>query len=123
MDLNKKKILVVEDEKVMAQALTLKLQRAGFDVLELHDGKSALEQLRKESFDLLLLDIMMPELSGYDVLKHLQEEKIELPVFVLSNLSQGSDEGKAKALGAKRYFVKSDTPLTQIVQEVQSILL
>ncbi len=116
------RILVVEDEKPMANALELKLNKCGFQAKAVFNGEAALSELSKENYDLLLLDLMMPKINGFDVIKKLREQKKDIPIIVLSNLSQEEDRRKAMDLGTKDYFVKSDTPIADIVERVSSFL-
>lgn len=119
---NAKKILIAEDEKPMSKALEIKLGRAGYDVKAAYNGEEAIEMLKKEKFDLLLLDLIMPKKDGFDVLEEIKSKKIKTAVIVLSNLGQEEDINKAKALGAKDFFIKSDTPIAQILEHIQKIL-
>jgi DNA-binding response OmpR family regulator len=118
----KKKILVAEDEKPMAHALELKLSNSGFDVKTVFSGKEALESVEKKQFDLIFLDLMMPEVDGFTVLTQLKEKGSKVPVVVLSNLGQENDLQRAKDLGAVDYFVKSDTPIAEIVKYANKII-
>lgn len=117
-----KKILIIEDEKPMARALELKLAYAGFETRAVFNGEDGIELLQKETYALVLLDLVMPKMDGFTVLKTLKEKKIKIPVMVLTNLSQEDDEKRAKALGAKKFFVKSDTPIAAIVERVIQFL-
>lgn len=116
-----KKILVAEDEKALATALQLKLKNAGFIVTVVNDGDAATSELKKGSYDLLLLDLMMPKSDGFAVLATAKENKIKTSIVILSNLSQIDDEKKARALGAVNFFVKSDTPIADLVKYIKSI--
>lgn len=118
----KKKILIVEDEKAMARALELKLTHAGFEAKIVFNGQDAVDVLEKESFALILLDLVMPKMDGFKVLETLQEKKIKTPVMVMSNLSQEEDEKRTRALGAKEFFVKSNTPIAFIVEKALQFL-
>ena len=113
------KILIVDDEKALAHALELKLGFLKYDVTVANDGNAALEILKSQKFDLILLDAVMPQKNGFEVLEELGKLKITTPVIMLSNLSQSEDIEKAKALGAKDFFVKSDIPLSDIVEIVK----
>ena len=117
-----KKILVAEDEKPMAKALELKLSHSGFDVKTVFSGEEVLSAIEQESFDLILLDLIMPKTDGFHVLEKMKEKGSAVPVVVLSNLGQEEDVKRAKALGAKDYFVKSDTPIANIVDYAKKIL-
>lgn len=118
----KKKILIIEDERPMAHALELKLAHAGFEVRTVFNGEDAIALLKTEIFMLILLDLVMPKMDGFEVLENLKENKIETQVIVLSNLSQVEDEKRAKALGAKEFFIKSNTPIALIVERVAQLL-
>lgn len=118
----KKKILVAEDEHAMAQALALKLGHAGFEVTGVANGEDVLKALEAGHFDLVLLDLVMPKLDGFSVLARLKEKKDPTPVIVLSNLGQEEDAEKAKRLGAKEYYIKSDTPIVNIVEFAKQFL-
>lgn len=113
-----KRVLIVEDEKPLQHALELKLQREGYDTVTGHNGKEALDLLKSQEFDVVLLDLMMPEINGFQVLEQRASFMGSPSVFVLSNLSQHEDEERVMALGAKKFFIKSDTPLSVIIDEV-----
>jgi len=116
-----KKILVVEDEKPMAKALVLKLQHAGYEAQAAFNGEEALEVLKGGSFDLVLLDLIMPRMDGFSTLQQIKENGIKAKVIVTSNLGQEDDFAKAKELGAVDYFVKSDTSLSEIVDHIKKL--
>jgi DNA-binding response OmpR family regulator len=118
-----KKVLIVEDEKPMARALQLKLEKEGFAVRTVFDGDEALELLLKEKFDIVLLDIMMPKKDGFAVLAELRERKDSTPVVVSTNLGQEEDAERAKKLGAQDYFVKSNTPIAEVIEHIKQTLL
>lgn len=120
---NIKKILVAEDEKAISKALILKLEHAGFTASPAYDGESALEMIAKEQFDLVLLDLMMPKLDGFNVLNQMKTKGLTTPVIVTSNLGQEEDIKKAKELGARDYFIKSDTALAEIVEKIKKLSL
>jgi len=117
-----KVILIIEDEKPIAGVLELKLQKEGYSTRVAYDGESALSIMKKENFDLILLDLVMPELDGFDVLRKLKKSKNKIPIIVASNLGQQDDIDKAMSLGAKDYFVKSNTSLSEIVEHVNKLL-
>ncbi|HTE58615.1 MAG TPA: response regulator [Verrucomicrobiae bacterium] len=115
-----KHVLIVEDEKPLSHALELKLQHEGFATTVAPNGQKCLELLRANKYDVVLLDMMMPVMDGFQVLQKVKEEGVTLPTtFVLSNLSMREDEDRILALGAKKFFIKSDTPLAVIVEEVK----
>ncbi len=118
----KQSILIMEDEKPMALALQLKLRKLGFEVEIVANGEEGLALLDKRKFNLILTDLMMPKMDGFGVLEALKAKADLTPTLVLTNLSQVEDEQRAKALGAKGFFVKSNTPLAAIVTAVQQFL-
>lgn len=121
-DSTKLKILIAEDRKPMAKALALKLERAGYQVQIAEDGEIALDFLKKDKFNIVLLDLVMPKVDGFTILAEMQARNIKTPVIVLSNLSQDEDERRAKELGAVEYFIKSDIPINEVVKRVSNIL-
>ena len=117
-----KRILIVDDEKPLAKALELKLGHEGFEAKAVFNGVEAIEALKKEKFDLVLLDLVMPQEDGFTVLQNMAEIKGNTKVIVSSNLSQEEDIDRAKSLGATDYFIKSDTTLADIVIKVKKYL-
>jgi DNA-binding response OmpR family regulator len=117
-----KRVLVVDDERPLARALELKLAHEGFDVKSVYSGVEAVEALKSDYFDLVLLDLMMPQQDGFYVLQEIRRLNLKVLVIVSSNLSQKEDINKATALGAVDYFVKSDTNLFDIVKKIKNYL-
>jgi len=118
-----KKVLIVEDEKPVARAMQLKLQFSGFDVKNAFDGEEALDILKDESFDIILLDLILPKKDGFAVLAELKERNNKTPIIIISNLGQDEDIKKVKELcGECDYFIKSNTPISEIVEYVKKNL-
>lgn len=118
----KKRILIVEDEKPMSRALVLKLSNSGYEAKPAYDGQEALDILAKEKFDLILLDLVMPRVDGFGVLKGMKEAKNKTPVICSTNLSQENDIKRARDFGVKDYFVKSDTPISKVLEYVEKYI-
>lgn len=116
-----KTVLIVEDERPLSHALELKLQHEGFTVTVASNGRECLELIGSQKFDVVLLDLIMPEIDGFQVLEQLKSQSATPAIFVLSNLSQHEDEERVLALGARKFFIKSDTSLTTIVDEVKQV--
>lgn len=116
-----KRVLIVEDERPLSHALDLKLQHEGYETVVAQNGEECLKALEEQEFNVVLLDLVMPVLDGFQVLAELQKKPNPPAVIVLSNLSQTEDESRVLKLGAKKYFIKSDTPLETIVNEVKQI--
>jgi DNA-binding response OmpR family regulator len=117
-----KRILIVEDEKPLSHALKLKLTHEGYDVAIAADGEEGVALATKEKFDLVLIDIIMPKMDGFAALSAMKDSGMKTAVIVLSNLGQQEDIEKAKALGVLDYMVKSNTPISRIVEVVNAIL-
>lgn len=117
-----KQILIVEDEKPLARALELKLTQVGYKTRIASNGEEALKILETETFDIILLDLIIPKIDGFKVLTELKQRKLKTPVMVTSNLGQEEDVKRAKDLGAIDYFVKADTPLADLVSRIDFAL-
>lgn len=113
------KILIADDNKAISMTLQLKLEQEGFEVKVASNGKEALNILEKEKFDLLILDLIMPELNGFGVLTELKEKGIKMPVIVSSDLSQVEDINKVKEMGAVDFFVKSNMSMAEMVGKIK----
>lgn len=115
-----KKILVVEDEKSLNNILQKALQHAGFETTAAYDGEAALDILSKNKFDLVLLDILLPKLSGVDVMSEMSKRHDLTPVIAVTNLGREEARKEVMDLGAKNYLIKSETPIAEIVRQVKS---
>jgi len=113
-------ILITEDEPALARTLLLKLEHVGFSVTLAHNGQEALDLIQKGKFDLIVLDLIMPVMDGWEVLAKCHERGITTPIIVASNLGQESDIAKAKELGAVDYLIKSNTTIKEITERIAS---
>jgi len=118
----KQKILLAEDETALAQILGNKLTNSGYEVKIVSNGAEALKALEEKTFDLLILDLIMPKMDGFQVLEQITVKKIKTSVIVMSNLSQTESETRALTLGAKDFLVKSDLSLDAIIKRVTTFL-
>lgn len=118
-------VLLVEDDRLLRKAAEHALRRGGFQVLTAASGDEALRSVSAEIPDLVLLDLVMPGLSGYEVLKALKDRKATaaVPVVILTNLGQDSDMQKALAAGAAAYVIKASVSLEDLVALVRNVLL
>lgn len=114
-----KKILIVEDEKSLAQAYQTILEKHGYQVQLAYDGEEALELIEKTAVDLILLDINMPKMNGLEMLKHLDTDTLKSRVIVFSNQDAQTDIDEAFRLGAKRYLLKSWASPQDLVKVVE----
>jgi CheY-like chemotaxis protein len=121
MDSDKKKILLVEDDEILATVYKQRLELEGFDVQHAKDGEAALSVATEYMPDLILLDVMMPKLNGFDVLDilHSTEKTKHIKIIMLTALSQPKDEERAKALGANEFLVKSQVVIGDVVARVK----
>ncbi len=119
-----KKILLVEDEKILSEMYQTKLEREKFEVVNVEDGGEVLEKVKKEKPDLILLDVILPKTNGFDILAELKaNSKLKnIPVIMLTNLGQEEDIKKGKELGAKDYIVKANSTPAQVVEKVKKII-
>ncbi|MEK7585065.1 MAG: response regulator [Patescibacteria group bacterium] len=118
------RILLAEDDKFLSTALGDKLTREGFTVIKALNGLEAAAKAKLEKPDLILLDLIMPQKTGFEVLTEIKLEPSTkgIPVIVLSNLGQETDIKKAKDLGAVDYLVKSDVEMKTVVEKVKAEL-
>lgn len=120
------KIILVEDEPELAQMFCLALERAGFKCLEIiEDGKTAIKKIKETKPDLVLLDLIIPEVNGYEVLATIKKDKKlkNILFYVWSNLTQKDEIEKAKKLGSDGYLIKSDYTPNRLVEKVKEIFL
>lgn len=117
-------ILLVEDDRFLRRAAEATLKQAGFVVTTAADGEEALRQASASRPDVVLLDLIMPKLQGFEVLRRLKQDEAtaRIPVIVLSNLGQDSDVRQALDLGAVAYLVKSNLSLQDLVKKVRTVL-
>ena len=116
-----KKILFVEDDDALAGVYLVRLQAEGFDVRRVSNGEEALAAATEYKPDLVLLDVMMPKVSGFDVLDILRNtpETANLKVVMLTALSQEADRKRAEALGVDDYLVKSQVVITDVIARLK----
>ncbi len=118
----KTRVLIVEDERPLAHALELKLAHEGYETSTASTGTEALQLGSTGTYGIILLDIILPEIDGFAILKGLKEKGVKTPIVMLSNLGQDEDQKKAKELGAAAYLVKSNAPLSEIVALIKKLL-
>jgi len=119
-----KKILFIEDEAVMQKAVSEFLATEGYEVISSLDGELGLNAAKTRKPDLILLDLILPKMNGFEVLKELKADPATalIPIVVLTNLSEMGDIGKVLEYGVTTYLVKSDQSLKDIFAVVEKIL-
>jgi len=119
-----KKILVVEDDVFLREMITRKLLLEKFEVVPANDGEEGIEKAKKEKPDLVLLDLILPGIQGYEVLSKIKEDKAiaKVPVIILSNLGQKEEVEKGLKMGAVDFLIKANFDPDEIVTKIKSLL-
>jgi DNA-binding response OmpR family regulator len=123
-DPTKKKILIVEDDSFLSEMYATKLELANFEVFIATNGKEALDKMKLNKPDLILLDLLMPQKDGFEVLKEkfVDLEIKEIPVIILTNLSQKEQIKKCYELGAKDFLIKAYFVPTEVIKKIRSLI-
>lgn len=118
------KILIVEDDPMISEIYKKKFEAAGLEVAVATDGSEVLSSVKKDNFDLVLLDLVLPEMSGGDILKELKSGKYNpnMKVVIFSNLSEKEDRDRAAESGADGFISKTQYSPSELVKEIQKIL-
>ncbi len=119
-----KKILFIEDESALQTTFGDVLGKEGYEVVSALDGEEGLKLVRAIKPDLVLLDLILPKMDGFEVLKKIKEdpEIKDIPVVILTNLEESSDVQKAIELGAKNYLVKANYNLNEVAEKIKKAL-
>jgi DNA-binding response OmpR family regulator len=123
-DMKKKKILLVEDDVSLADIYRTRFEAEGFEVIWVSDGEQSLVKAMEIIPDLIIMDIMMPKIDGFnaiDILKNTDETK-DVVIIAVSALSQPSDINRAKQLGADDFLVKSQVNISDVVSKIKKLL-
>lgn len=117
-------ILIVEDDSFLMDAYKLKLQQAKYTILTARDGETALHLAKTKKVDLIILDLILPKMSGQDVLKQLKSDDTtkKIPVIVASNLDQKETIDEVKKHGATDYFIKSNISINELIDKIDKYL-
>lgn len=118
------KILVIEDDPFLANLLKLRLQKEQMEVISAIDGEDAIKKLNDIEPDLILLDLILPKKSGFEVLENISKNPSlrNKPVIIISNLGQTADIQKGKELGAVEYFVKAKISIDDLILKIKDFL-
>jgi DNA-binding response OmpR family regulator len=119
-----KKILFIEDESALQKTFGEILRQEGYEMISALDGEIGLRMARSEKPDLILLDLILPKIHGFDVLKELKKDDLtkDIPIIILTNLERVEDVQKAIELGATTYLVKANYTLEEILKKVKKAL-
>lgn len=122
--MSKQNLLIIEDDTFLLQMYSTKLEKDGFVVLAATDGEKGLKMAKKSAPDLILLDLLLPKVDGFQVLEELKKDKAtaKIPVLILSNLGQSSDIQRCLALGARDFLIKAHYVPSEVVNKIKEIL-
>lgn len=123
-DQEKKSILIIEDDKFFRDMVARKLEKEGFSVFIAQDGKEAMSILSEKSPSLVILDLILPEMDGFDLIPIIKssEKTKDTPILILSNLGQADEIKKALSLGANEFLIKVNFNLDQILEKIRSFV-
>ena len=120
------KVLLVEDDPFLSSLLKNRLQKEGIEINLAKDGEEALNSLKSAKPDLILLDLILPKKSGFEVMEEIrndpQMQSQEVPIIIISNLGQPEDISRGEELGAIEYFVKAKTSIDELVNKIKDFL-
>ncbi len=116
-----KKIVIIEDEEILLKLLEQKLNKEGYQVEIARNGKEGLEKLKKQKPDLVLLDIIMPKMGGFEVMEEIKQDKDlkGLPIVIISNSGQPVELSRAKELGVRDWLIKTDFDPEEVIDKVK----
>ncbi len=119
-----KTILIVEDDEFLRELIIRKLTEEGFKVSQAIDGEEGIKKIKEEKPDLVLLDLILPGIDGFEVLAKVKEDSslISIPVIILSNLGQKEDVEKGLKLGAVDYLIKAHFTPGEIIDKIKAVL-
>lgn len=121
---DQKTVLLVEDEKFLSNLLKARLEAMGVKVIQIFDGSEAIKMLADLKPDLILMDIILPKISGFEIMEMINADPTlnKAPIVIISNLGQDGDIQKGKALGAIEYFIKAKVSIDELVKKIMSFL-
>lgn len=118
-----KKVLIIEDDSFLLGLEATKLKNSGYEILSASNGEQAVEKIKEPGISVILLDLILPNFDGFDLLKKIRTNEItkNIPVIVFSNLSEQKDLKKAQELGASKFMIKSNVTLDELVNDIEEI--
>ena len=119
-----KKILIVEDDKFLRELISQKLLKEGYDIVEAIDGEKGIKSIKEDKPDLVLLDLILPGVDGFEVLTQMKEDPAvsAIPVIILSNLGQKDDIERGLKIGAVDYLIKAHFTPGEIIAKIKGVL-
>ncbi len=124
MEQQSKKIMMIEDDRFLSSLIKARLEKDGFTVTQAFDGEEAMQALKSERPNLIILDLIMPKVTGFEVLQTISITPglAKTPVVILSNLAQDSDIQKARQMGAREYFVKVKISIDDLIGKIKTLM-
>lgn len=119
-----KKILIIEDDEFIRELVKRKLRKEDFEILEVVEGEKGITKIKEEKPDLILLDIILPGIDGFEVLTRIKQDPAtsQIPVIILSNLGEKKEVEKGLKLGAADYLVKAHFSIAEVLQKIKTTL-
>ena len=119
-----KNILIIEDDKFLRELIAQKLRKEDYEISEAFDGEEGIKKVKEEKPDLILLDLILPGIDGFEVLSKVKEDPVlaQIPVIILSNLGQKEDIEKGLKLGAIDYLIKAHFTPGEIIEKITKVL-
>ena len=119
-----KKILIVEDDKFLRDLISQKLLKEGFEIVQAVDGEDGVKKIKDEHPDLILLDLILPGIDGFEVLSQMKSDQnsASIPVIILSNLGQKEDIDKGLKMGAADYLIKAHFTPGEIIDRIEKVI-
>ncbi len=116
------RILIVEDNARLLKMNKMNLEQAGYKVCAATNGEEAIAIMDNKNIDLLLLDLLMPKVNGFGVMRHVRSKKYTFPIVVLTNLDERADRKRCRELGAADFLVKSDMESPDLASKAKQYL-
>lgn len=118
-----KKVLIIEDDAFLLDLEAAKIRKSNYDVIVAQTGTDGMKKIFEQGIDIIVLDILLPDLDGFEILKKIKEDENikKIPVIVFSNLSENKDIDKAMKLGATKFMTKSNFSLEELINEIDKL--
>jgi DNA-binding response OmpR family regulator len=120
-----KTVMIIEDDRFLSSLMKARLEKEGFAVVQAYDGEEAMEALKTVLPALIILDLIMPKVTGFEVLQAISitPQLDKVPVVIVSNLAQDSDIEKARQLGAREYFIKVKISIDDLIGKIKTLVV
>lgn len=118
-----KKVLIIEDDSFLQGLEATKIIKSGYEVTSAQNGEEAMKKIMEPGINIILLDLLLPDFDGFQILKKIKETEAtkNIPVIVFSNLSETKDVEKAISLGATKFMIKSNFSLEELIEQIKKL--